>query len=186
MSGADAIAEILRATRADLEDTRRRMASVVMIGRVVERSGDKVRLEFDAADPSTGKPFRSPLVRRANSSGETHKERNRPAMGEIMALLSPNGEIGRHSRAIPYGPVDDSQEPQGDDDFPRVIQEGNARIAIKDGMIRITVGGTTWTFTPQGFDQTGGHHKHDGKNTGRDHVHGGVVKGGDNTEAPAN
>lgn len=186
MSAADQIAEFLRQTRADLEDARRRLSSVVMIGRVIERQGDKVRLEFDAADPSTGKPFRSPLVRRADSAGAGHKERNRAALGEVMALISPNGEIGRHSRVMPYGPVDDSPEPEGDEDFPRIWQEGNARLALKDGAIRLSVGGVTWTFTAEGLDQKGGHHRHDGKNTGRDHVHGGVVKGGDTTEAPAN
>ena len=61
-----------------------------------------------------------------------------------------------------------------------------ASIAIKDGEIRIKVGGSTWTFTASGFDQTGGHHKHTGKNTGKDHVHGGIVAGGDNTDVPSN
>lgn len=141
MSAIEEIAELFRQTRSELEDARRRIASTIMIGKVIERSGDKVRLEFDQKDASTGKPFRSPLLRRADSAGEGHKERNRPAMGEVMMMISPNGEIGRHSRVIPYGPLDDSTEPEGDEDFPRVIQEGNARIAIRDGMIRVTVGG---------------------------------------------
>ncbi len=147
MSAAEEIAEFIRGLRADHEDTRRRLASVMLIGKVVERSGDKVRLEFDQADASTGKPFRSPLIRLAEAAGEGHKERNRPAMGQMMMMLSPNGEIGRHSRALPYGPVDDSGEPEGDADFPRVIQEGNARIAMKDGMIRITVNGKGFELT---------------------------------------
>lgn len=189
MSATDYLAEIIRALRSDLEDTRRRLASAVMIGRVVEVSGDKVRLEFDEKDASTGEPFRSPLVRRANSAGANgagHKERNRPVMGETMALLSPNGEIGRHSRAFPYGPTDESGEPAGDEGFARVLSEGNASLAIRDGEIRLKVGGTTVSVTADGFDQTGGHQKHDGKNTGKDHIHGGIVPGGDNTDVPAN
>lgn len=147
MSAIEEISELFRATKSQLEDTRRRLSSVIMIGKVVERSGDKVRLEFDPADASTGKPFRSPMLRLAESAGAGHKERNRPAIGQIMMMISPNGEIGRHSRAIPYGPVDDSAEPEGDEDFPRVWQEGNARIAMKDGMIRVTVGGKGFELT---------------------------------------
>lgn len=189
MNGIDYVAETIRALRSELEDTRRRLASTVMIGRVVEVSGDKIRLEFDEKDASTGEPFRSPLVRRANSAGSEgsgHKERNRPVVGETMALLSPNGEIGKHSRAIPYGPTDDSAEPAGDEGFARVLSEGNASLAIKDGEIRIKVGGTSISVTNAGFDQTGGHHKHEGKNTGKDHVHGDVTPGPADTGIPSN
>lgn len=186
---ADYVAEIIRALRADLEDTRRRLASTVMTGRVVEVSGDKVRLEFDEKDPSTGEPFRSPLVRRANSAGlegQGHKERNRPVVGEVMALISPNGEIGRHSRALPYGPTDDSGEPSGDEGFARVFAEGNASIALKNGEIRFKVDGTTVSIKGEGLEQTGGHQKHDGKNVGKDHVHGEVTPGGSDTGVPSN
>jgi hypothetical protein len=177
MSAVEEIAEMFRAMRSDLDDARRRLASVVMIGKVVERDGDKVRLEFDEKDPSTGKPFRSPLLRRANSAGNGHKERNRAAMGEVMMMVSPGGEIGRHSRAVPYGPVDESPEPEGDDDFPRVIQEGNARIAIKDGMIRVTVEGKGFELTAAQLQMIGVFKAEGGSRPA--HYVGGVDDGGD-------
>jgi hypothetical protein len=183
------VAETIRALRADLEDTRRRLASMVMTGRVIEIKGDMVRLEFDETDPSTGEPFRSPLIRRANSAGregQGHKERNRPVVGEVMALISPNGEIGRHSRAIPYGPTDDSGEPAGDEGFARVFAEGNASIALRDGEIRFKVGGSSVSLTGEGFEQTGGYQRHDGRNVGKDHVHGDVTPGGSDTGVPSN
>lgn len=205
MSALDQIAEVLRGHASKIEDLSRRVASVVMIGQVKQTSGDKLRLEFDEKDPSTGKPFQSPLVRRANSAGVNgtgHKERNRPVVGETMALISPNGEIGKHSRAIPYGPTDDSAEPAGDEGFARVWSEGaasismsgneirlrvgSATVSIKNGEIRSTVGGTEMLHTPDGLDQTGGHHKHEGKNTGKDHIHGGVFPGGADTDVPSN
>jgi hypothetical protein len=205
VSDTDFLAETIRQLRGDLEDARRRLASTVMIGQVVERQGEKVRLEFEEKDPSTGKPFRSPMIRRASASGKDgtgHKERNRPALGETMALISPNGEIGKHSRAIPYGPTDESGEPAGDESYPRVFAEGNATVAIKagevrvkvggatltitDGKLEIAIGGVTWTLTANGWDQTGGHHKHEGKNTGKDHKHGGITPGGSNTDIPSN
>jgi hypothetical protein len=202
---SDYLAEVLRSIRSELEDVKRRVASVVMIGQVKQVSGDKLRLEFDEKDPSTGKPFQSPLVRRANSAGVNgtgHKERNRPVVGETMALISPNGEIGPHSRAIPYGPTDESAEPSAEEGFARVWSEGeasismsgseirlrvgNATVSVKNGEIRSTVGGTEMLHTPAGLDQTGGHHKHNGKNTGHDHIHGGIVPGGSDTDVPSN
>lgn len=189
MSGIELIAEEIRALRSENEDLRRRLASVVMIGQVKQISGDKVKLEFDEKDPSTGQPFRSPMIRRADSAGangQGHKERRRPVLGETMMMISPNGEIGKHSRALPYGPTDESAEPAGDDGFARILSDGNASLAIRDGEIRIKVGGTSVSITSAGFDQTGGHQKHDGKNTGKDHVHGGVLAGPANTGIPSN
>lgn len=183
------IAEEIRSLRSASEDLRRRLASVVMIGQVSEISGDKQRLTFDDKDASTGEPFKSPLVRRASASGSAgggHKERNRPAMGETMALISPNGEIGRHSRAIPYGPTDDSAEPAGDEGFARVFSEGDASVAIKAGEIRLKVGGVTFKINGAGIEITGGTIKHDGKSIDKDHVHGGIVPGGSDTDVPSN
>lgn len=183
------IIETMRSQASQLEDLRRRVASVVMVGQVDQVSGDKQRVVFDEKDASTGEPFKSPMLRRASAAGKDgsgHKERNRPAMGETVAVINPNGEIGKHSRVIPYGPTDDSGEPAGDEGFARILSEGNASIAIKGGEIRLKVGATTVTITAAGVDQTGGHHKHEGKNTGKDHIHGGIVAGGDNTDIPAN
>lgn len=183
------IIETMRAQASQLEDLRRRLASVVMVGQVDQASGDKQRVVFDEKDASTGEPFRSPMLRRASAAGKDgngHKERNRPVIGETVAVINPNGEIGKHSRVIPYGPTDESGEPAGDEGFARVFSEGNASIAIKAGEIRFKVGGTTVTVTAAGFEQTGGHHKHDGKNTGKDHVHGEVTPGGADTGVPSN
>ena len=183
------LAEVIRSQSAAIEDLKRRVASLVMIGQAVEVQGDKVRLEFDARDPATGAPFRGPLTRRASAAGaggSGHKERNRPAVGETMVLISPNGEIGAHSRALPYGPTDESAEPGEDAGYPRVFAEGNASMAIKAGEIRLKVGGVTVTLTAEGLRVTGGRVEHDGRNIGTDHVHGGIVKGGDLTDVPAN
>lgn len=183
------IAEVIRAQGAAIEDLKRRVASLIMIGQVSEISGDKQRLTFDEKDPSTGEPFKSPMVRRANSAGAASagaKERNRPVVGETMALLSPNGEIGVHSRAMPYGPTDDSGEPAGDEGYAWVRSEGNASIAMKAGEVRIKVGGSTFTVADGEITITGGTVKHDGKSIDKTHVHGGIVAGGDNTDVPAN
>lgn len=183
------IVETIRALVADTEDLKRRVASLIMVGQVSEINGDKQRLTFDDKDASTGEPFRSPMVRRANAAGASSngaKERSRPVIGETMALINPNGEIGVHSRAIPYGPTDDSGEPAGDEDYPWVRSEGNASIAMKAGEIRLKVGGITLTITDGEINVAGGTIRHDGKSIDKSHVHGGIVAGGDNTDVPAN
>lgn len=50
----------------------------------------------------------------------------------------------------------------------------------------VKVGGVTFAVSPEGVDITGGHVKHNGKNIGDTHIHGGVVEGGDDTDAPSN
>ena len=183
------IAEQMRLLRSDNEDLRRRVSSILMIGQIDQTQGDKQRVVFDEKDASTGEPFKSPLLRRASASGANgtgHKERSRLAVGETVAVLNPNGEIGKHSRIIPYGPTDESAEPAGDDGFARIFSEGNASFAVKDGEVRIKVGGVVVSVTSAGIDVTGGHLKHDGKSIDKGHVHGGIVIGGSNTQPPSN
>ncbi|MGL5447442.1 MAG: phage baseplate protein [Rhabdaerophilum sp.] len=174
------IAEEFRDLRRINARIERKLASVAMIGKVIERHGDKVRLEFDQKDAATGKPFRSPLARIGASSGSGsngHKERNRPAIGETMLLISPNGEIGAHSRAYPYGPTDDNPEPSGDDEFDRVFEHGNARIAIMNGKIRVTVGESGFELTEVELKMLGVFRAKDGSRPA--HYAGGIDTGGD-------
>lgn len=183
------IAEVLRGHASKIENLDRRVATIFMVGQVDQSQGDKHRVVFDEKDASTGEAFKSPLLRRANASGAAgagHKERSRLAIGETVGVINPNGEIGKHSRIIPYGPTDDSGEPQGDDGFARIFSEGNTSFAIKDGEVRIKVGGVSMSITAAGVDVTGGHIKHDGKSIDKTHIHGGVVMGGDTTAVPAN
>lgn len=184
----DFVADVIRQIKADQADLSRRLAALIMVGTVSKVDGDKEQLTLLDKDPSTGEPFTSPMVRRADpagAKGQGRKERSRSVEGEARLLINPGGEMGKHSRTLPYGPTDESSEPQGDDGFARVFTEGSASIAIKDGEIRLKVGDTTVSITAAGVDQTGGYQKHDGKNVGKDHVHSGVLPGGANTGAPA-
>ncbi|ANM05222.1 Mu-like prophage baseplate assembly related protein [Rhizobium phaseoli] len=73
-------------------------------------------------------------------------------------------------------------------------QHGDRFTISKDGTIeaqagtsvRVKVGGVTFVVSADGVDITGGHVKHNGKNIGATHVHGGVVVGGDDTDVPSN
>jgi hypothetical protein len=176
----DYVAEAIRQIKAEYADLSRRLAALVMVGTVSQIDGDKEKLTLLDSDPSTGEPFTSPMVRRADPAGargQGRKERSRSVLGEPRFLINPGGEIGKHSRTLSYGPTDESAEPQGDDGFARVFSEGSTSIAIRDGEIRLTVGGTTVSITAEGVSQTGGYRRHDGKNVGKDHKHGQVEPG---------
>lgn len=71
----------------------------------------------------------------------------------------------------------------------------NDKIVINDGgtiemqageSLSVKIGGVTFVVTADGVEITGGHVKHNGKNIGSTHLHGGVVAGGDDTDVPSN
>jgi hypothetical protein len=66
--------------------------------------------------------------------------------------------------------------------------DGSVSISINPTDKKITqkAGATTLVQTEQGWDFTGGHIKHNGKRIDKDHKHGGVVTGGDDTDVPSN
>ncbi|MDL2401246.1 phage baseplate assembly protein domain-containing protein [Rhizobium mayense] len=73
-------------------------------------------------------------------------------------------------------------------------QHGDKMIVGNDGVINIAagdslkvkIGGVTFTISADGVDIEGGTVKHNGKNIGWTHTHGGVVHGGESTDAPNN
>ena len=65
-----------------------------------------------------------------------------------------------------------------------VSAEGGATITAKT--VTLKAGDCTLTLSKDGFAFAGGKITHDGKNVGKDHVHGGVQSGGANTSGPAN
>lgn len=67
-----------------------------------------------------------------------------------------------------------------------VINDDGTIEAQAGQALRLKVGGVTFEVTAEGIDITGGHVRHNGKNMGDTHVHGGVVEGHDNTTAPSN
>lgn len=67
-------------------------------------------------------------------------------------------------------------------------EDGKAAISLNpgSGTLTMAVEGVSMKMTAAGVEFTGGTIKHDGKNIGSTHIHGGVVTGGDTTTGPAN
>lgn len=170
-----------------VDDLERRASSTVMTGQVKSVEGDKAVVEFDAKDAVTGKPFASPSLRWSNFSGGSGgglAEYNPLTVGETVAVLSPSGELGPHSRIIPWGPTDDNAAPASQPADGKVIKFGQAVLTVKPDGISAKVGDVGFSLTSTGFTHTGGTLKHDAKNIGKDHKHSGVQPGGSITDVP--
>lgn len=64
------------------------------------------------------------------------------------------------------------------------LKAGSATAELLSSGLTVTVGAAVFAFTSAGFDQIGGHLKHDAINIGKDHKHSGVQTGGGNTGNP--
>ena len=102
------IAETLRAHAKEVVRLHRKLAMQRLPGKVVERQGDKVRVEL-GLDPSSGEKVLSPWVRVQSAGAGEFKSFVLPAIGEQVYLESPSGVIGADSMAT-YGAFDDDHK----------------------------------------------------------------------------
>jgi nitrous oxidase accessory protein NosD len=71
-------------------------------------------------------------------------------------------------------------------------ESGDKVIVRRDGTVEIaagaalqaSVGGVVFTVSPAGVDITGGYVRHNGKDIGDTHTHGGVTPGASETDVP--
>lgn len=136
----------LRKRMAALE---RRFATLIMPGTAEGNQGAKTKVRFDDTGAS-GEPFSSPYLSQASSSGKNGagvSKFTKIGTGEPVLVLSPGGEIGRHSRVIPAGPVDDHPSPGAAEADGDVTSIGTATFSIKDGEIKGSVGGSSFILT---------------------------------------
>lgn len=115
------------------DDLDRRMASMMLSGKVAEIDGDRVRLEVLPTDSRTGKPFLSPWVQVQEAAGQTGT--HFPVKkGDPMRLMSPNGELGPQSLAVRDGYTADAANPSEEKQKQLVI--GNdGPVLIKGSVI---------------------------------------------------
>ena len=167
---------------ARIEDVSRRQASMILSGPVAEIDGNRVRLELGPADETTGKPFLSPWVQLQDAAGATGT--HFPVkVGDPMRLLSPNGEIGSASLAVRDSHTTDAPNPaEQNSDF--VIAYGGGSIVMRDGEVILSGGGASVRLAGGDIALLSGRLVHNEKNVGDTHNHGGVKRGGSNTDEP--
>lgn len=96
----------------------------------------------------------------------------------VLPVANPSKRLGKLSEG------DVGAYNQHGDRF--VINDDGTIEAQAGEAVRVKVGGVTFEVTAEGVDITGGHVRHNGKNIGDTHIHGGVVHGSDTTNGPAN
>lgn len=132
----------LRALEKQIVEVDQRVARVVMHGKVIKggvrKQGDDWQVRLELGRDADDKPVESPWVPVQPLSSGSLKIKVKPSEGQRYTLLSPSGVIGTGSQAIRAPFDDDHPAPKGDEDF--VLEIGNAKLRIKDGLIGLKVG----------------------------------------------
>lgn len=166
---------------ARLAEIERRVYGQIRHGTVhsVDPAAGTMRLKLGAA--TGGGDFLSPDIPYAQHAGAL-KAHVPPSVGQQMTILAPSGDW-RAAVAVPMTWSDQNQSPSGAPD-ENVITFGSVHIVLKDDSLTAAIGGVTFKVSAQGVEITGGHVRHDGKDIGATHRHGGVDRGGADTDPP--
>lgn len=132
----------LRGLEKQIVEVDQRVARVLMHGKVIKdgvrKQGDDWQVRLELGRDADDKPVESPWVTVQPLSSGALKIKVKPSEGQRYTLLSPSGVIGTGSQAIRAPFDDDHPAPKGDEDL--VLEIGNAKLVIKDGLIGLKVG----------------------------------------------
>lgn len=168
---------------ARLAELERIVATQIRHGTVAEVDATKQRVRLSLGKDTKGKEFLGPWVPYGQVAGAL-KVHSPPSVGQTMTLISPSGDP-QQGVAMPLTWSTANPSP-GDKKDEHALTIGNVRMDLKDGQFKLTIAGVVFDFTDQGLHVNGGHIRHNGKRIDADHVHSGIVRGGANTDPPAN
>lgn len=123
-------------------------------------------------------PFLSPWY----PHPETGKSSVPLKKGQVVGVVNPTGDP-RQGFLIRGGYSDAYPSPNDDMDA-NVFEDAGVRLSIAGGRLRVAVGDVTFEVSAAGVTISGGEVRHDGKNIGSTHVHGGILPGGADTDGP--
>lgn len=175
------LAKIIARMQAQIVELQRAQANVMRNGRVVAVDPANQRVRVDVGDVDN--PAVSPWIKWPERAG-ARRTWNPPTVGEEMTVLSPGGEIGPASVAMPGGFTNDTAAPSGDGDAA-VFTLGGVTVTSTANGVQIVSGGTTVDISPAGLAVTGGSVTHNGNNIGDTHKHGKVLTGPAKTDVPS-
>ncbi|MGO4287210.1 hypothetical protein, partial [Bosea sp. TAB14] len=111
----------------------RRVATMILPGIAQRSEGSKTVARFDDKGVD-GQPFESPALSHIASSGKKGGGVSRYSKigdGEPVYVISPGGELGKHSRIMPAGPVDDHPAPGTAEQDGEIMEFGDAKISVR-------------------------------------------------------
>lgn len=161
-----------------IEELERRQANLVRDARVTQVDAMKgVKLSID--DGPNG-AVETPWIKPAEDDGVL-KGWNPRRVGQWMKVISPNGEIGAASIAIPHSHNESGGGAPSQDLTEPMLKVGSTVLRLKDGVLSLAA---TKIVMTGDVEISGSSLTHNGQNIGSTHVHGGVVKGGADTTTP--
>lgn len=158
-----------------VSELERRQANMIRHGPVEEVDPKKQLVRIGLGVDDQGKPILGPWVPYAQIAGAM-KVHSVPSKGQNMTMMNPGGDF-RQAVCVPMTWSDNNKSPseKGEE---HVLTFGNVNVTIKDGSVKITVGGHSLDITGDGSIFSGGKIEHDGHLIDKTHVHTEVVKGG--------
>lgn len=159
---------------ARVAELERRFAQTIVHGRVAEINTEEAWVRLDLGESSAGGKFLSPKVPYGQIAG-AQKYHNPPSVDQQMTMFAPGGDW-QQAVAIPMTWSDENASPSTATD-EHVMTFGDVTVTLKSDAVILTIGGTKWTLTADGYVQNGGEIEHDGHLIDKTHVHTEVVPG---------
>jgi len=146
------MSDVITALIFRVEQLERKMANMCRDGRVTQRDPAK-GIKVAIAEGPDGKPVETPWIKPSEQGGVLVTWAL-PKVGQHMKLISPDGEIGRNTIAIPHSYANGVDQPSTEADEP-MFKVGDAEFRLKNGRIRMSVGGEGFEITPAGLQMLG-------------------------------
>lgn len=166
---------------ADIADLRRRMDTMFRHGPVKEVDTETQRARIAMGKGVDGQEQLSPWIPYAQQAGAL-KIHTAPSVGQNMTMLAPNGDP-EQALLMPFTWNQGNPSPSSSA-AENVLTFGDVKLVVTESSVVVTIGGFSVTLTAGGLDALGGLIKHDEKNIGSTHTHGGVRSGAESTSVP--
>lgn len=193
MSVLDELISEVRDLRKAVSGLEQKRLRTLMPATVKSVSGSKVIATL--ADEGEDGPVETPALRMAQVTGARGggvSKFSKMGIGDTVLVISPDGDVTSRSGVMPWVDTEDDPAPGAAESDGEVLESGNAKLELKDGTVRITVGGSLVEITGAGITMngqaitlTGSALTHNEKNIGATHRHGGVLPGTAQTTEPA-
>ncbi|TIR24027.1 MAG: hypothetical protein E5X34_13310 [Mesorhizobium sp.] len=179
---------ILRSVFERLQEHERRLAGSQWTGKVKQVDAQKHLIRMVLGKDDDGADVLSPWLPVGQVAGAL-KLHSMPSVGQVVAVRAEGGDL-EQGIVEPYHWSDENPSPSQNANEHK-LTFGNVTITLVDGSLKFQVGGTTVEVTDgklevhtNEFVTHGSSLKHNTKEIGDTHKHGGVVPGGSDTDVP--
>lgn len=158
-----------------IADLERRSRGQTMEGRVSDADPAQGLYRVELADG-----FKTGWIPARSASSGALKMQAEPTVGQMVVVRSESGDLT--DAAIEGSGFAGDRPHNKNGEWMATL--GDASLLMTAGSIVLIVGGSTVTITASGIAFSGPIVTHDGKNMGKTHTHGGVMRDNDNTDPP--